>query len=163
MRRQHQVVTFAAPCYMVAEPTPVGDLAFLPLDRHIFIEFRHSRNPRKGILFQAHPEIPKKSVDENSFAPEFCWRRHPAGEKGMSKESLTRIFEPFFSTKGITGTGLGLWVTQGVFRNIKAGRRSAAVKTNAATEQLSSCFFPTGRNSWRHRSRNLSQKRPTHC
>ncbi len=31
---------------------------------------------------------------------------------GMSQETLARLFEPFYSTKGITGTGLGLWVSQ---------------------------------------------------
>ena len=31
---------------------------------------------------------------------------------GMSEATLRRIFEPFFSTKGITGTGLGLWVSK---------------------------------------------------
>ena len=31
---------------------------------------------------------------------------------GMSAKTLERIFEPFFSTKGTTGTGLGLWVSQ---------------------------------------------------
>jgi PAS domain S-box-containing protein len=33
---------------------------------------------------------------------------------GMSASTVARIFEPFFSTKGETGTGLGLWVSQGI-------------------------------------------------
>ena len=31
---------------------------------------------------------------------------------GMNVATLKRIFEPFYSTKGITGTGLGLWVSK---------------------------------------------------
>jgi PAS domain S-box-containing protein len=30
---------------------------------------------------------------------------------GMDRTTLQRIFEPFFSTKGTTGTGLGLWIS----------------------------------------------------
>jgi signal transduction histidine kinase len=35
---------------------------------------------------------------------------------GMSPATLRRIWEPFFTTKGSTGTGLGLWVTQEIIR-----------------------------------------------
>ena len=35
---------------------------------------------------------------------------------GMSRAILQRIWEPFFTTKVATGTGLGLWVTQEIIR-----------------------------------------------
>ena len=31
---------------------------------------------------------------------------------GMSRETMANIYEPFFTTKGIAGTGLGLWVSK---------------------------------------------------
>jgi signal transduction histidine kinase len=34
--------------------------------------------------------------------------------RGISEEHLPHIFEPFFSTKNEKGTGLGLWVSQGI-------------------------------------------------
>ncbi len=33
---------------------------------------------------------------------------------GISEEHLQRVFEPFFSTKGAKGSGLGLWVSSGI-------------------------------------------------
>jgi PAS domain S-box-containing protein len=35
---------------------------------------------------------------------------------GMDQETFAHLFEPFFSTKGIGGTGLGLWITQDLVR-----------------------------------------------
>jgi len=32
--------------------------------------------------------------------------------RGIPKDTLHRIFEPFYTTKGMTGTGLGLWITK---------------------------------------------------
>ncbi len=40
---------------------------------------------------------------------------------GMSPETLRRIFEPFYTTKGINGTGLGLWIAHGIIEK-HAGR-----------------------------------------
>ncbi len=33
---------------------------------------------------------------------------------GISKDDLPKLFQPFFTTKGENGTGLGLWITHGI-------------------------------------------------
>lgn len=39
--------------------------------------------------------------------------------QGISPEAQKRIFTPFFTTKGTTGTGLGLWLTRDILENQK--------------------------------------------
>lgn len=34
--------------------------------------------------------------------------------QGMSEETRKRLFEAFYTTKGMNGTGLGLWISQGI-------------------------------------------------
>ncbi|MGA2886743.1 MAG: PAS domain S-box protein [Terracidiphilus sp.] len=53
-----------------------------------------------------------------------------------------RVFEPFVSTKTITGTGLGLWVAEGIVRNHRGqiAFRSNSTQTNHGT--TFSLFFP---------------------
>jgi signal transduction histidine kinase len=33
---------------------------------------------------------------------------------GIPSETIKHLFQPFFTTKGEKGTGLGLWVSQGI-------------------------------------------------
>ena len=42
---------------------------------------------------------------------------------GMNAETLARIFEPFYSTKGITGTGLGLWISRDILEKYEGTLR----------------------------------------
>jgi PAS domain S-box-containing protein len=51
---------------------------------------------------------------------------------GMDRGTQARMFEPFFSTKGITGTGLGLWLSQEIVAK-HSGTLHARSKESAGT------------------------------
>lgn len=50
---------------------------------------------------------------------------------GMDEATQKKIFEPFFSTKGITGTGLGLWISRELVEKHKGHLR---VRSRSRTE-----------------------------
>lgn len=50
---------------------------------------------------------------------------------GMDPHIRSRIFEPFFSTKGITGTGLGLWISREIVTKHKGSIRVRSRRTSA--------------------------------
>jgi signal transduction histidine kinase len=56
---------------------------------------------------------------------------------GIPAENLSKIYEPFFTTKGERGTGVGLWVIRGIVR--KLGGR---IEVTSSTEpgRSGSCF-----------------------
>lgn len=63
---------------------------------------------------------------------------------GMDAETISRLFEPFFSTKGITGTGLGLWVSKEIVDR-HHGRiqvRSRIAASNAPSGTIFRIFLP---------------------
>jgi len=51
---------------------------------------------------------------------------------GIPPEMIRAIFEPFVTTKGEKGTGLGLWIVKGIIQN-HAGRLSVRSKLGAGT------------------------------
>ncbi len=56
---------------------------------------------------------------------------------GIPPENMPRIFEPFFSTKESKGTGLGLWVSQGIVQKHGGHIR---VRSSRHTEHHGTCF-----------------------
>ena len=58
---------------------------------------------------------------------------------GMDSATLARIFEPFFSTKGITGTGLGLWISQEI---VAKHHGSLQIRTRPGAGTVFRLFLP---------------------
>jgi PAS domain S-box-containing protein len=61
---------------------------------------------------------------------------------GIPAENMSRIFEPFFSTKDSKGTGLGLWVSQGI---VQKHQGSLRVRSRAGAADHGTCctvFLP---------------------
>jgi PAS domain S-box-containing protein len=78
------------------------------------------------------------------------WRSGAAGLRvtiadtgsGMDAETLERIFEPFFSTKGIGGTGLGLWITKDLVEKNLGTIRVRSSKKIGRNGTLVTLLFP---------------------
>lgn len=56
---------------------------------------------------------------------------------GIPESARRRIFEPFFTTKGERGTGLGLWVSEGIIRKHGGSMR---VRSRTTERRHGTCF-----------------------
>ena len=56
---------------------------------------------------------------------------------GISSQHRSRIFEPFFTTKGEKGTGLGLWVVNGI---VQKHEGTVRVRTSTVAGRNGTCF-----------------------
>ena len=81
----------------------------------------------------------------------FDWVTHRSGVSvlitdtgiGIRREDARKLFEPFFSTKSIKGTGLGLWISRGILQ--KYDGRISFRSYCPGTESMTSfrVFFPS--------------------
>lgn len=62
---------------------------------------------------------------------------------GIAKENLSRIFEPFVTTKYEKGTGLGLWVVLGIVTKHEGSIRIRSVAGNGNTGTVVSILWPS--------------------
>jgi PAS domain S-box-containing protein len=78
------------------------------------------------------------------------WRSGGAGVRitiadtgfGMVKETRRRVYDPFFTTKGTSGTGLGLWVTAGILARHRGSMHLRSKSTPGATGTAFTLIFP---------------------
>ena len=62
---------------------------------------------------------------------------------GMSRETKAHLFEPFYSTKGMTGTGLGLWVSKEIVEKHGGHMRARSSQTNGSSGSTFCVFLPS--------------------
>jgi PAS domain S-box-containing protein len=63
---------------------------------------------------------------------------------GIPQDNLRRIFEPFYTTKKDTGTGLGLWVSHGIVQKHGGSIRVRSRCEGRATGTVFTVFMPYG-------------------
>ena len=82
----------------------------------------------------------------------FCWNDHSVSGvrvtvgdtgSGIEPEHMKRIFEPFYTTKVDVGTGLGLWVTQGIVKKHHGSIRVRSTTKPGKSGTVFSIFLPT--------------------
>ena len=61
---------------------------------------------------------------------------------GIPRESLDRIFEPFYTTKKESGTGLGLWISNGIVHRHGGAIRVRSRTNGTGTGTVFSIFLP---------------------
>lgn len=61
---------------------------------------------------------------------------------GIAPQDLARIYQPFFTTKGERGTGLGLWVSAGIVNRIGGSIRVWSTRRRGRSGTCFSVFLP---------------------
>ena len=109
--------------------------------RQVFINlvanaFDATRTEGKKIIIRT-----RESVDWNSGTKGIRVTVADTGH-GMDRDTLKRIFEPFFSTRGDVGTGLGLWITKKIIEKHNGCVRVRSSQRPQNHGTVVTTFFP---------------------
>jgi signal transduction histidine kinase len=113
---------------------------------------------REGELRQVLANLVSNSLDSMISRGQLLLRVRPATDtlsnargirltiadtgSGMSPRTRRQLFEPFYTTKGSTGTGLGLWVTQQIVARHRGRIAIRSRQTEESHGTVFSLFFP---------------------
>jgi PAS domain S-box-containing protein len=98
-----------------------------------------------NLISNALDAMPKKGTLSLRVRPATNWRTEETGIRftvadtgqGMSPETRKHIYEPFYTTKGEFGTGLGLWVSAGI---VEKHRGNIRVRSNSRPGESGTVF-----------------------
>lgn len=92
-------------------------------------------------------------------AKDDCWRISVADNGlGIPPEARQRLFQPFVTTKGNTGNGLGLWISQGIVEKHGGRIRARSVRLAGNSWTVFSVILPRSRAA----ESESSQTTPSH-
>jgi PAS domain S-box-containing protein len=133
------------------------------LNAHICVDRRYRKvEPLRcfeGEIRQVLANLVSNAIDASDSRGGHLWIRArqtthwPTGEPGvvltladnghgMSPKTLSKLYNPFFTTKGVTGTGLGLWVSQGIVDRHRGSLRVRSSQSPAHHGTVFTLFLP---------------------
>jgi PAS domain S-box-containing protein len=77
---------------------------------------------------------------------------------GIQPEHSKRLFEPFFSTKSEKGTGLGLWISNGIITKYEGRIRFRSLRLSRGNVTCFSVFLPSAEERKTDRAENKTTK-----
>ena len=80
---------------------------------------------------------------------------------GIASQDRARIYQPFFTTKGERGTGLGLWVSAGIVDRIGGSIRVWSSRRPGHSGTCFSVFLPAGQATFSPLRRRPGKSTPT--